>query len=76
MTENEKQIEKTDDLNLKTPYSRPQLVVYGDIKEITLARSAMAKRVIMQGAGSNLNMTGFSAPNPDPDPQGSKIIAC
>jgi hypothetical protein len=68
MTENEKQIEKnTNDPNPKMTYSRPQLVVYGDIQEITLARRE-GEAMDNAGRDSNINMTGFSDPKPKPSP--------
>jgi hypothetical protein len=66
MTENKKQIEKnTEDPNHKTPYNSPQLVVYGDIWEITLARRE-GKDKDNPGPGQEFNMTGFSGPSPSP----------
>lgn len=57
MIEHEKQIEKnTDDPNLKRPYSRPQLVVYGDIREITLTKQ---KNGAPDNPGKEVNMTGI-----------------
>jgi hypothetical protein len=57
MTEHENRIEKnTDDPNLKRPYSRPQLVVYGDIREITLTKQ---KGRAPDNPGQDRTMTGF-----------------
>ena len=57
MTEHEKQIEKnTDDPNPKRPYSRPQLVVYGDIREITLTKQTNRGP---DNPGQEMNMTGI-----------------
>jgi hypothetical protein len=71
MTKNEKQMEKTNDPNHKTPYSHPQLVVYGDIQEITLARRE-GEASDNPAPGSNLTMTGFSQGTPKPtDPKKS-----
>jgi hypothetical protein len=57
MTENEKKIEKkTDDPNPKTPYTRPQLVVYGDIRDITLTKQ---KGGAPDNPGQDRTMTGF-----------------
>ena len=68
MTEYEKQMENTDDPNHRAPYSHPQLVVYGDIREITLARERGEERD-NPGPGSNYNMTGFSQSTPKPSPK-------
>ena len=71
MTKNEKQMEKTNDPNHKTPYSHPQLVVYGDIQEITLARREGEARD-NAGRETQINMTGFSQGTPKPtDPKKS-----
>ena len=64
MTENEKQIEmNTDDPNPKTPYSAPQLVVHGDIWEITLTKKQGQK---IDKPGQETLRTGFSQPSPSP----------
>ena len=71
MTENEMQIEKADYPNHKSPYTHPQLTVYGDIWEITLAKRE-GKDKDNAGPQQEFNMTGFSGPSPTPtrDPQG------
>jgi hypothetical protein len=62
MSENEKQVENnTDDPNLKRPYSRPQLVVYGDIRDITLTKQ---KGGAPDNPGQERTMTGFESPTP------------
>jgi hypothetical protein len=62
MTEHEEQTDKnTDDPNLKRPYSRPQLVVYGDIREITLTKQ---KGRAPDNPGQDMTMTGFDSPTP------------
>jgi hypothetical protein len=76
MTENEMQIEKTDDPNPKTPYSHPQLVVYGDIQEITLSTLIDATDRDNAGPGTNRNKTRIpnSTPRPDdPKPTPTKV---
>lgn len=68
MTENEKQVEKkTDKPNLKTPYSRPQLVIYGDIQEITLGSKNEGSRDNAGSSASNYNKTGYPSPTPKPN---------
>ena len=60
MTEHEKQIEKnTDEPNLKRPYTRPQLVVYGDIRDITLTKQTDKAP---DNPGQEVNMTGVPKP--------------
>ena len=57
MTENEMPVGmKTDLSNPKIPYSRPQLVVYGDIREITLTKQTSKRS---DNPGQENNMTGF-----------------
>jgi hypothetical protein len=68
MTENEKHIENnTEDPKPKTSYNSPQLVVYGDIREITLA-SKLGEAMDNAKPGQNLNMTNFP-PRPTPSPK-------
>jgi hypothetical protein len=74
MTENEMQIEKTDDPNPKTPYSRPQLVIYGDIQEITLSTLIDAVDRDNAGPGTNRNKTRIPNPTPKPSPKPSQPI--
>jgi hypothetical protein len=57
MTENENQTEKNiDNPDLKRTYSRPQLVVYGDIREITLTKQ---KGGAPDNPGQERTMTGI-----------------
>lgn len=61
MTKNEKQIE-----NPKTPYSRPQLIVYGDIREITLTNK---EGKAPDKPGQQQYRTGYVRPTPRRDQQ-------
>jgi len=56
MVENGKQVVKIDGFDSKETYRRPQLVVYGDVREITLTKQA-AKTT--DNPGKEVNMTGF-----------------
>ena len=56
MVENGKQVVKIDGCDSREPYRRPQLVVYGDVREITLTKQA-AKTT--DNPGQEVNMTGF-----------------
>ena len=56
MTEKEKDlVTKSGELDKKTPYRSPQLVVYGDIREITLTTQ---KAGAADNPGKDMNMTG------------------
>jgi hypothetical protein len=56
MIKKENQTEsKTYKANVKTPYSSPQLVTYGDVRELTLTAQ---KSVRNDNPGQENNMTG------------------
>jgi hypothetical protein len=56
MTEKEKDlVTKSGELGKKAPYRSPQLVAYGDIRELTLTAQ---KSTNADNAGKDMNMTG------------------
>jgi hypothetical protein len=56
MTEREKDVmSKSGELGKKAPYRSPHLVVYGDIRELTLTAQ---KAAAADNAGKDMNMTG------------------
>jgi hypothetical protein len=56
MTEREKDvITKSGEPSKKAPYRSPHLVVYGDIRELTLTAQ---KAVASDNPGKDMNMTG------------------
>jgi hypothetical protein len=57
MTDSEKHVEKKTSSSIpKTTYNRPQLVVYGSVREITLTKQ---KANTSDNPGNDNNMTAF-----------------